>query len=354
MSNIENYYIYAGIYLTFIFILSAILTKYILTYSLSHNLIDNPGERSSHLKPTPRGGGLSISIIILFTVVLCAVLKIMAFRDASALLFGGVLISLVGWIDDHKDISAAWRGFLYFIAACLAMIILGGFNNIKIGTTTIQLGYIGSILAIIGITWLTNLYNFMDGTDGLASLQAITASCVAGLMFWSNEEYGMAIVCLSVTSACAGFLVWNWPPAKIFMGDVGSCMLGFTFGICAVIGEKTESVYLYLWISLLSVFIMDATLTLIKRIITGEKWYIAHRTHGYQKLIQLGMSHSDLAISFIILNIFLILPFSYVAYHWKNLSTYMILSNMLLILLLWSFIQYKYHMLNKHKIMVDN
>jgi Fuc2NAc and GlcNAc transferase len=249
----------------------------------------------------------------------------------------------VGWIDDHKDIAAGWRGILYLLASIIALVYIGGLEQIKFGGLFIHLNLAGSILAVIGLTWLTNLYNFMDGTDAIASVQAITTGSFAGILFFINNQVGLAIICFVIIMSCVGFLTWNWPPAKIFMGDVGSCMIGYTFGVMAIIGEVTNTVYIYIWIILLAVFIWDATFTLVKRIIYGEKWYVAHRTHAYQRLIQLGISHSTLAIYLILLNICVLWPIAYIAYRWVYLSVYMMLLSIIIVLSLWSIIQYIYY-----------
>ncbi len=146
----------------------------------------------------------------------------------------------------------------------------------------------------------------MDGTDGLGAIQAICAGIMGGILFRLQGEAGLAMVCFVLAAASAGFLILNWSPAKIFMGDVGSYLIGFAFGVLVLLGEQTASVPALVWSVLLAVFVWDATLTLVKRAVFGEPWYAAHRAHAYQRLGQLGISHRQVAIGFLLINVCLL------------------------------------------------
>jgi Fuc2NAc and GlcNAc transferase len=143
---------------------------------------------------------------------------------------------------------------------------------------------------MLGIVWLTNLYNFMDGIDGIAAVEAITVG-LAGALLLAGREPSLALVALVVAGAAGGFLVWNWPPAKLFMGDVGSGFLGYIFGGLALASENVGALPALLWLVLLGPFFVDTTLTLLRRIARGERWWAAHRTHAYQRAVQAGWSH---------------------------------------------------------------
>ena len=306
-------------------------------------IIDVPNERSSHTIPTPRGGGLSISLSILIAIVVLAVLDYLPIEIAIGLGGGGLVVSIIGWLDDHKHIPALWRAFFYLLTAAWLLYWINGVGMIEFGNITYQPGIVGNLLTIVGITWLVNLYNFMDGSDGLAALQAICTGLMAATLLLISGGNGLAIISLVVVFASAGFLVWNWPLAKIFMGDVSSCLLGFIFAGLAVYGDKLTDVSLFIWFILLSVFIMDATLTLIKRMLTGERWYSAHRAHAYQRLIQLGVSHSRLAWAVMVINVCLLWPVACVAYKWQTLSFYLAIFVVIFMFVLWSLIQMRYH-----------
>lgn len=326
-------------------LISVVLFTYIVTgvvrrYSLKNLLIDEPNERSSHTIPTPRGGGLSIAISVLGSIVILMVFNWLPKNIGIAMLGGGCIVTIIGWLDDHSDIPALWRGTSYLIASIWAVYFIGDVEKINMGNPlVINSGLITSGLIVLSVAWLINLYNFMDGTDGIAAIQTICTGSPAGLIFWTNNQSELAIICLVIVAASLGFLVWNWSPAKIFMGDVSSCLIGFMFGVLAISGEHTSSMHTSIWFILLAVFIWDATFTLLKRLLTGEKWYAAHRSHAYQRLNQLGVSHSTLALSVLILNVSILWPLAYAAYRWDNITIYLLLFSIILMFTLWSSIQ---------------
>ena len=184
---------------------------------------------------------------------------------AAAFIGGGGLVALVGWLDDRRGVHAAVRAVVHCVAAGWAVYLVGGLPSYSTGTEHVHLGAIGGLLAVLGIVWATNLYNFMDGIDGIAGGQALCAGVFGGALLLLSGSAGLASVAFLVAAATAGFLAWNWAPAKIFMGDVGSGFLGFTFGALAVASENDGGVPLLLWVLLLGVFVVDATVTLLRR-----------------------------------------------------------------------------------------
>ena len=329
--------------LIIVFLFSFFTTGFIRKYSLNHALIDIPSDRSSHTVPTPRGGGLSITIPVLLCICLLFFFGWVNTEITMALGIGGLLVAVIGWIDDHKHIPALWRAVCYEIAAGWAVFCLGGLQSIKLGNYELMLGQFGSVFAVLGIVWLTNLYNFMDGTDGIAGIEAICISLFAGVLFWNIGEKGLSVICLVIMISSCGFLCWNWAPAKIFMGDVGSCLLGFCFAVLATASVKDGSIILSVWLILMAVFIVDATLTLCMRIIKGEKWYSAHRSHAYQRLVMTGVSHDKLAISILLINVMMLWPTAYAAYRWEEFSNYFVAVALLLMSAIWGSSQFYYH-----------
>jgi len=324
-------------------IFSAIVTGLLQKYALSRLLIDIPNERSSHLTPTPRGGGLSIVLAILLCIGVLFLTGQLQKDIAIALGIGGFFVSLIAWIDDHRHIPAFWRAMAYAIAAVFSVYCLGGFNHLKLGSYLLPLGMIGNVLAVVWIIWMTNLYNFMDGTDALAAIQAMCVGLLAGILFWLEGQYGVAMVCFVIFASSCGFLFWNWPPAKIFLGDVGSCTLGFCFGVLTMIGEIEGTIPFTVWFILLSIFICDATLTLLMRIIKGEKWHNAHCSHAYQRWVQMGTSHKRLALSVLLINVMILWPMATMAFVWDEYSYYIAVTSLFLISVLWGSIQVHYH-----------
>jgi Fuc2NAc and GlcNAc transferase len=188
------------------------------------------------------------------------------------------------------------RFLVHLAAATLAVFLIGGLPSMDLGVGIISLGWFGSILAILGIAWLTNLYNFMDGIDGIAGVEAVTVGGIGGALMAMSNAWGLAFISWSIAAASLGFLVWNWSPAKIFMGDVGSGILGFLFAVLLLISERHGTVPLLVWLLLLGVFIADATYTLFRRLFKGEKIWKAHRSHFYQRAVQLGYSHRTVTL----------------------------------------------------------
>ena len=299
-------------------IIAALLTGLIRQYAIRKSLIDIPNERSSHEVPVPRGGGLSIVLICLISILIIGFSEQLDRNQVVALFGGGSLVAAIGWLDDHRDVSALFRAFVHLIASIWTVFWLGGLGPIELGFTTMDLGWFGSMLAVIGMIWLINLYNFMDGTDGLAAVQAITAGSFSVFLFLSAGVTGPALITLIMIAATTGFLLWNWSPAKIFMGDVGSSFLGYFFGALAILGEQYGSVPVLIWSILLALFFWDATLTLINRFRSGEKWYAAHRSHAYQRFVQMGHSHQKLALWFLVINVTILWPIAWFAMNYKS------------------------------------
>lgn len=281
------------------------LTALVRFYTIKKNILDIPNERSSHSIVTPRGGGLAIVATFIFALVFIAAFGIVSVNVAAALVGGGLMIAAIGWIDDKNSVSPCLRLAVHFLAAIWALYCLGGFTRMDMGFITIHLGWAGSVIAAVGIVWLINLYNFMDGIDGIAGTEAISVALGAGvLLFWTGSA-GLAWVCIILALAVGGFLVWNWPPARIFMGDVGSGFLGYIFAVLAIISEKSSSILLIVWLMLLGVFITDATITLFRRMARGKKLSQPHRTHVYQLAVQAGYSHKQVTLVLLFINILL-------------------------------------------------
>jgi len=303
-------------------LLSLTLTGLLRRYSLARNLIDNPNERSSHKTPTPRGGGLAIVLTFL------AILPFLSLVDTSSsellwALFGaGLWIAMVGYIDDHgHSIPANSRLFLHAVAAGWALSWLGGLPPVSIFGVMVNLGWLGHGIALVYLVWLLNLYNFMDGIDGIAGVEVVTVS-ISGLVIYmlSPIENSVWITpVLLLAASTVGFLIWNFPKAKIFMGDVGSSFLGITLGILSIQAAWVGPEMLWAWLILLGTFITDATVTLLRRCIRKERLYMAHRNHAYQYASRRIGRHTTVTMVFAAVNLFWLLPISVlVVLGWLN------------------------------------
>jgi Fuc2NAc and GlcNAc transferase len=272
------------------FLASAVGSALARRYALARSLLDVPNERSLHVVPMPRGGGIAIALVVLVGLVLLGLIGAVPPRVAVAFGGGGAVVALVGWVDDRRGLSASARLVAHVAAAAWTVAWLQGMPDLTVGTRAVHLGLAGTLLAMLGVVWATNLYNFMDGIDGIAAAEAVVAG-LAGALLLASREPSLALIALLVAAAAGGFLVWNWPPARLFMGDVGSGFLGFFFGGLAVASENAHVLPALIWIVLLGPFFADATVTLLRRMMRGERWLAAHRSHAYQRAVQAGWSH---------------------------------------------------------------
>ena len=295
-------------------LLAGFLTGWLRRYALAASLIDIPNARSSHQLPTPRGGGLSIVIVFLLGLLSLFCLDLVTVSALWAFLGAGTIVAITGFLDDHGHIAARWRLLVHFSAASWGLYCLGGLPALILPIpgfelVALELGWLGQILAVLYLVWVLNLYNFMDGIDGLASIEAITVSLGAALLYVLQTEVSalwIAPVLLAVT--VCGFLVWNFPPAKIFMGDAGSGFLGIVLGLLSIQAAWLDSSFLWSWLILLAVFITDATWTLFRRLLRGDKVYQAHCSHGYQYAARYYQSHKKVSLAVAVINLVWLLP----------------------------------------------
>ena len=291
---------------------SAILTGILRRYALLQGVLDIPNNRSSHSTPTPRGGGLAIVVTFLAGLAALAAAGLIQPAFAAALGGAGFLVALVGFLDDHRPVDARWRLLAHFCAAAWALAWLGGLPPLDLWSGPGNLGWPGHIFAAIYLVWLLNLYNFMDGIDGIAGLEAVTVGLGAAALYCSNARGDPAWALPALLAFTAlGFLAWNWPPAKIFMGDAGSGFLGMTFGTMTIQAAWFDARWLVIWLILLAVFIVDATVTLLRRLYRGERIYEAHRSHAYQYAARKAGAHGSVSIAVGAINVFWLLPLAY-------------------------------------------
>src|SRR5450830_1722451 len=247
------------------------LTALLRQYALRRSIIDVPNARSSHTVPTPRGGGVAIVVVFAAALVLMVWLELIGRDESLALLGSGLLVAVIGFMDDHGHIAARWRLLGHFSAAVWALFWLGGIPPLTIMGVVFDMGWIGVLLSLFYLVWMLNLYNFMDGIDGLASVEAIAVCLSASLIYWIAGHTILAIAPMVLAMAVLGFLVWNFPPAKIFMGDAGSGFLGIVLAVMSLYAAWTNPLFLWAWLILLGVFIVDASFTLIRRLLRGDK-----------------------------------------------------------------------------------
>lgn len=295
-------------FLPVVALLSLVLTWGLRRYALARSIIDIPNARSSHSVPTPRGGGVAI---VLSFLSLLPVLSLMGGVDWAltwAMLGAGSGIAVLGFLDDHGHIAARWRLLGHFAGAIWALFWLGGLPPLELFGYSLNLSWAGHVLTAVYLVWLLNLYNFMDGIDGIASVEALCVCLGGGLLYMLLGHAQAALSPLLLACAVLGFLFWNFPPARIFMGDGGSGFLGITLGVLSLQAAWVAPQFLWSWLILLGVFIVDATFTLLRRLLRGDKVYEAHRSHAYQYASRRYGRHLPVTLAVLGLNLFWLLP----------------------------------------------
>ena len=317
------------------FITSWVFTGVLRHYALTKNLLDMPNARSSHLTPTPRGGGLAIAVTFLISIIVLTSIKHLEISTIIGFLIGGALVALAGFIDDHWRISVRWRLLVHFVVAGWILYWFDGLPLLSITGITVDMYWLGYLPLTIYLVWLLNLYNFMDGIDGIASIEAITV-CIGGMvLYWLLDADSTSLIVLTLLIASvAGFLFWNFPRAKIFMGDAGSGFIGIIMGTFSIHSVLIDPVLFWCWLILLAAFIVDASLTLLRRVSKGARFYEAHRSHAYQHASIKYQSHVRVSIAFGVINLVWLLPISIlVAIKWLDAPIGVVIAYVPLILL---------------------
>jgi Fuc2NAc and GlcNAc transferase len=280
---------------------SWLLTKSVRNHAVARAILDLPNHRSLHKNPTPRGGGLAIVSVVLAFLCIAPGATLLHWRIAVGIGFAGLAIAFVGWRDDVSSISALKRLAVHFAAAIWAVAWLGGFRSTSLDARTFELGAVGSAIAVVGVVWTTNLFNFMDGSDGIVAVEVISIGAIGGSLLLDVGNVGLGTLAFVLAGATLGFAWWNWAPAKIFLGDVGSGFVGFLVAALAVASENAHALPVAVWAVLSCVFLVDATVTLFRRLRRGH-WREPHRTHAYQLAIQGGLSHDAVAKTVTVVN----------------------------------------------------
>ncbi len=298
-----------------VFLASALITAGLRRLFVQHGLIDLPNARGSHKVPVPRGGGVGIVVAFLSAVCWFLEKRLIPDRLAWALIGGGLAIAIVGFLDDRFKLARWPRLVVHSLAAAWAIWCLDAMRNAQSGGGSDLSAWVRRFAAFVALVWLTNLFNFMDGIDGLAGMEAACVSGLGASLLLRNGLLSGAQLTLLLCAASLGFLVWNWPPAKIFMGDVGSGFLGFTLGTLAIFFSKTNSTLVWPWLILLAAFVVDATVTLFHRMFMRARWYEAHRSHAYQHAAEAFGSHAKVTLAVAAINIGWLFPLAWAASH---------------------------------------
>ncbi|MDF1684724.1 MAG: glycosyltransferase family 4 protein [Legionellaceae bacterium] len=291
-----------------VFILTWVLTWGLRRYALAKHVLDIPNSRSAHTEPTPRGGGLGFVVAVLIAVPYLGYLGFLVPSGSVALVCAGVFIASLGFLDDHGHVGTAWRLLGHAVAAALALYWVGGLPSLAVLGWQLNPSVLSQGLALFYLVWLLNLYNFMDGIDGLAGMEALSVCVGMAGLYWLTGNPGLMVLPLVLASSVLGFLCWNFPVARIFMGDAGSGFLGFVFGVLSIQAAHVNPVFFWSWLILLGVFIVDASVTLFLRGVRREKIYQAHDTHAYQHASRRFGRHQPVTLGVLLMNVAWLFP----------------------------------------------
>lgn len=317
-------------------IIAIVSVRLLIGYAVKQGLVDIPNARSSHDVPTPRGGGMGL-LLAIGVGVLIAAFWALSLPNWS-LWVGGLIIAVVGYIDDRQTLPVSIRLTIQVLVAGGIYWITGGFQNFPLPPPANgNLAWLAIPFNVIWVIGVINIFNFLDGIDGYAGTQALIAG--AGLALISHGT-SLFVPALIIAVAALGFLVFNWHPARIFMGDMGSATLGFLFACLPFYAGGETGSFILVVILLLWFFLADGAFTLIRRAIKGEKVWEAHRSHLYQRLVISGLSHSRVVVIIMSAEIIL-LAFTQLCllYHWS--LWYPLMLALLLFGAFWGFTHYR-------------
>jgi Fuc2NAc and GlcNAc transferase len=289
-------------------VLSWLLTIAVRRYAIKAQLMDHPNSRSSHETPTPRGGGLAIVASFLPLVLTLAVSGHLRSELCFALIGSGLLVAGLGFLDDRSPLPARWRFMGHAASAAWFLYWAMPLPPVPMFGHSLELGAATSALAALYIVWSINFFNFMDGIDGLAGMEAVFIALGGSFIWWLVQPGGDWPAAVIFAACVIGFLFWNLPPARIFMGDAGSGFLGLVLAVLALWSARHTPHIVWCWVILSGCFLVDATTTLIRRVRRGERFNEAHRNHAYQYAARRYGSHRTVTLTVLAINVFWLLP----------------------------------------------
>lgn len=307
---------------------SALLTALVLVYARRRQLLDLPGRRRSHAVPTPRGGGAGAVAVIAAAAIVLGWAGAIETREAWALAAGLAAIGTIGWIDDHRPLSARLRLAVHvLVGAALAAVFLPGIGGWQDVAT--------AALVVFALTTSINAWNFMDGIDGLVATQTAWVGVLAMCAFALAGEAGWGLLAACVAAAALGFLPFNFPRARIFMGDVGSGGLGLACGALLLVACLRGAASPWLALLAASALLGDATLTLAHRFLRRRRWYAAHREHLYQWMVRSGTAHARTTMAYLGWNFVVVLPLLVVGWRYPAVAPMCAVAAASIAVLLW-------------------
>ncbi len=313
----SDFQVFLGALLPLAFLLSFFLTRLAIRYALGRQLLDQPGPRRSHHEATPRGGGIAVVATFLLAAAVAALTGQTGTASLGWIAGGSAVMCALGFWEDHKPLSRRLRLLAQLLTSAAVAWGLGVHDPAfveriwpdwlaLVGTPVRP--WLLSGLVVVAMVWMVNLFNFMDGINGLAGCETVFACAVFAAVAAVAGFQGQALLLGGAAAAALGFLPWNFPHAKVFLGDSGSYGIGFL--LAAVLVDGAQAAYLSPWvgIAVLGLFVMDASLTLAFRVVSGARWYNPHREHAYQLMVRRGWRHASVVFAASAVNLLFILP----------------------------------------------
>jgi Fuc2NAc and GlcNAc transferase len=300
------------------FVVSVIGTYFYAKLAARLGIVAVPNERSLHKYNVPRGGGCAIALPFLVGLAALWAAGELPSRWFAAMFGGGLVLAVVGFIDDVRELSAGFRMVLHVALAAWALGCLGGPPKLSAGSAIIELGLLGYAVFGFAIVWMINLYNFMDGVDGMAASGSVFICACAAAFVLRGTHPELALPLALLGAANLGFLLFNWPPARLFMGDTGSAFQGYLFAVLILLSMLTGALSLWTWLILMGYFVGDTTTTTTLRVLTVRRWWGTHRSHAYQNLARVWANHRRMTLLVLAIEIFWLLPLAWASVRWPH------------------------------------
>lgn len=300
------------------FVLSFLGVYFLKKSALRLKIVAIPNERSLHNKVTPRGGGIIIAIVFLAFLLVFYITRQIMVAEFLVLFGGGLIMAVTGFLDDILELKASIRFIIQFFAVGWGLYWIGGIPSTVFFERLPVLYAIANAVAVVALVWFINSFNFIDGIDGLATSGATFFSLsIGGYFLWQGiEPYGSLLIVLAACSLA--FLCFNWPPAKIFLGDAGSNFFGYLFGAMVLITVKNGNLSIWTWLIILAYLITDTTTTTFLRLCLVKGWYHTHRSHAYQNLARVLDNHKFVTCLITGINVFYLLPLAYLSIQYQH------------------------------------
>ncbi len=290
-------------------LLSSLILSRLVIHYFGNRLLDRPNNRSSHQIPTPRGGGIALALGVIISLLTGWSFEHINTAPLYWLLIPSGLIAILGICDDLFNLNIGIRLAMQFLLSAVGLFFIGSQSEFSQPTQMLIAAPV-----LLFIVWMTNLYNFMDGINGLAALQAISVCVCMCIIYWiTSSNTNTTYLLIVIAASSLGFLFWNFPGAKLFMGDSGSLFLGLSFGLLTAESINEGAHLLTAWLIMLGVFVVDASYTLFYRFVTKQAFHQAHRTHTYQKIAEKYKSHTFATLAIMAVNLTWLFPIAIAA-----------------------------------------